>query len=325
MSIRVRRVLEQDRAAWVAFVERSNNGTVFHSPDFLDYHPEGRFDNHHLVVESSSGKTMAFIPGAISQWDDGPWFRSYPGASYGGPVLDDSLGLDKVEKLTDALIKYCRQQGFKGIEMTLPPLPYFRRPHNYIDFSLIKNGFSYRKRELTAVIDLRRLGEEIDLGFSQSARRGVRKAVKSGLRVVEDNDFSKFYPVLEGNLKERHNVKPTHTLEELKLLEDLLGRDKVKQFVSVDDSGEVYAGMIMFHCNPRVTLAFYISHNEEHQALRPVNIVYREVINWARKMGYHYLDLGTYTLNMEVNYGLCRFKESFSARGQFRNTFTGKI
>lgn len=83
--------------------------------------------------------------------------------------------------------------------------------------------------------------------------------------------------------------------------------------------------MVMFHCNPRVTLAFYISHNEESQALRPVNLVYREVIDWARKMGYHYLDLGTYTLDMEVNYGLCRFKESFSARGQFRNTFKGRI
>ncbi|MCK5131258.1 MAG: GNAT family N-acetyltransferase [Candidatus Sabulitectum sp.] len=325
MSIKVRRVSSEDRAVWAAFVERSNNGTVFHTPTFLDYHPEGRFDNHHLVIESSSGKPMAFIPGAITQWDDGAWFRSYPGASYGGPVLDDSLGLDKVERLTDALIRYCRQRGFVGIEMTPPPISYYRRPHNYIDFSLIKNGFEYKKRELTAVIDLQRLGEEIDLGFSQSARRGVRKAIKSGLRVVEDNDYSKFYPVLADNLKDRHGVDPTHSLEELNMLRDLLGPNSIRQFISVDDSGEVYAGMIMFHCNPRVTLAFYISHNEEHQAMRPVNIVYREVISWARKMGYHYLDLGTYTLNMEVNYGLCRFKESFSARGQFRNTFTGKI
>ncbi len=325
MSIRVRKVLKEDREAWLSFVERSNNGTIFHSPTFLDYHPEGKFDNHHLLVESNSGKTMAIIPGAISQWDDGAWFRSYPGASYGGPVLEDSLGLDKVERITEALIRYCRQRGFAGIEMTPPPVSYYRRPHNYIDFALIKNGFGYRKRELTAIIDLLRLGEEIDLGFNQSARRGVRKALKSGLRVIEDNDYSKFYPVLASNLKERHNVDPTHSLDELNLLSNLLGKNSVKQFISVDDSGEVYAGMIMFHCNPRVTLAFYISHNEEFQALRPVNIVYREVINWARKMGYHYLDLGTYTLNMEVNYGLCRFKESFSARGQFRNTFMGKI
>jgi len=28
---------------------------------------------------------------------------------------------------------------------------------------------------------------------------------------------------------------------------------------------------------------------------------------------------------MEVNYGLCRFKESFSARGSFRDTLYGKL
>lgn len=325
MSIKVRRVLEEDLSTWTAFVEKSNNGTVFHTPAFLDYHPDGRFDNHHLVIESASGKPMAFIPGAIAQWDDGAWFRSYPGASYGGPVLEDSMGLDKVEKLTDALIRYCRQRGFVGIEMTPPPISYYRRPHNYIDFSLIKNGFQYKKRELTAVIDLKRLGEEIDMGFTQSARRGVRKAIKSGLTVIEDNDYSRFYPVLANNLKERHDVDPTHSLKELNSLRDLIGQKSIRQFIAVDTKGEVYAGMIMFHCNPRVTLAFYISHNEEHQAMRPVNLIYREVINWARNAGYHYLDLGTYTLDMEVNTGLCRFKESFSARGQFRNTFMGKI
>lgn len=321
----VRPAEEADRAGWSSFSERSNNGTVFHTPAFLDYHPAGRFSNHHLVIENSSGRVASYVPGALSEIDGETWFRSYPGASYGGPLLEDTAGLDKVEKLLGALISYCRRSGIAGIEMTPPPVCYFRRPHNYIDFALIKNGFGYRKRELTAVIDLQRLGEEIELGFSQSARRGVKKAQKSGLRVIEDNDFSKFYPVLAGNLKERHGVRPTHTLEELNLLDRLLGQHAVRQFTAVDDAGEVHAGMVMFHCNPRVTLAFYISHNEASQSMRPVNLVYREVIEWARKMGYHYLDLGTYTLDMEVNYGLCRFKESFSARGLFRNTFKGRV
>ncbi|PIE52641.1 GNAT family N-acetyltransferase [Candidatus Fermentibacteria bacterium] len=322
---KIRQTTDGDRQNWISFVERANNGTIFHSPEFLDYHPEGRFNNHHLVVENSSGKPLAYIPGALSEMEGGTWFRSYPGASYGGPVLDDRLGLDKVQKVIDSLLAYCRKQGFAGVEMTPPPICYFRRPHNYIDFALIKNGFDYRKRELTAVIDLRRLGEEIDLGFSQSARRGVKKALKSGLKVLEDNDYSRFYPVLANNLKDRHGVKPTHSLKEIELLRDILGQRSIRQFVTVNDSGEVLAGMVMFHCNPRVTLAFYISHNEEFQTLRPVNLVYREVIDWARKMGYCYLDLGTYTLNMEVNHGLCRFKESFSARGQFRNTLKGRV
>lgn len=324
-GINVRTAQEADLSLWTSFTERSNNGTVFHTPAFLSYHPPGRFENHHLMIEDGSGKLLACVPGALSDNEGETWFRSYPGASYGGVVLDDSTGLDRVQRIVDSLIEYCRKQGFAGIEMTPPPVCYYRRPHHYIDFALIRKGFGYKKRELTAVIDLQRLGEEIDLGFSQSARRGVKKALKSGLRVVEDNDYSKFYPILANNLKDRHGVKPTHTLEELRRLKDLLGQNAVRQFITVDPSGEVYAGMIMFHCNPRVTLAFYISHNEEHQALRPVNLVYRGVIDWARKMGYHYLDLGTYTLDMEVNYGLCRFKESFSARGQFRNTFKGRI
>ncbi len=322
--MRVRPAQPGDRDRWTDFVQRSNNGTVFHLPDFLDYHPEGRFRNHHLLAEGGK-KLLAVIPGALADREDGTWFRSYPGASYGGPVLADETGLKDTEKVVDALLDYCRGQGWAGVEMTLPPQVYFRRPHNYLDFSLIRRGFDYRRRELTAVIDLSRLGEEIDLAFRSSARRGVRKARRNDLHVEENEDFSLFYPVLESNLQDRHGVSPTHTLEELELLRRLLGAERVRQFVTRDADGTVMAGMVMFHCNPRVTLAFYISHDSEHQKLRPVNLVYREVLNWARQRGYHYLDLGTFTLDMDVNYGLCRFKESFTARGVFRDTLQGAL
>jgi hypothetical protein len=320
----VRPAQEEDRDRWTDFVQRSNNGTVFHLPAFLDYHPKGRFDNHHLIAEGGS-KLLAVIPGALAERDGSTWFRSYPGASYGGPVLADETGLKDTEKVIDALLDYCRGRGWAGVEMTLPPQVYYRRPHNYLDFSLIRRGFEYRKRELTAVIDLSRLGEELELAFRSSARRGVRKARKNDLRVEENADFSLFYPILESNLQDRHGVSPTHTLEELELLRSLLGPEKVRQFVTRDPEGQVMAGMVMFHCNPRVTLAFYISHDAAHQKLRPVNLVYREVLNWARQHGYHYLDLGTFTLDMDVNYGLCRFKESFTARGVFRDTLQGTL
>lgn len=321
--ISIRQAEPGDRNRWTDFVLRSNSGTVFHLPDFLDYHPEGRFRNHHLIFENKSG-IVSVIPGALTEREDGVWFRSYPGASYGGLLFNDSLGLSKIERIVDELMLYCSSQGFRGIEMTSPPAIYYRRPNNYLEFSLVKRGFKYRKRELTAVIDLSRLGEELNLGFRSSALRGVRKAVKSGVEVEENSDFSLFYHVLESNLQQRHGVKPTHSLEELEKLRKLLGKDRIRQFIAVKD-GEVLAGMVMFHCNPRVTLAFYISHDQEHQALRPVNLVYMEVIKWAKQMGYHYMDLGTFTLNMEVNHGLCRFKESFSARGNFRNTMYGNV
>jgi hypothetical protein len=317
--IAIRRLVDADREAWADFVSRSCNGTLFHLPAFFDYHPPGRFDNCHLVVESRDG-FQAIVPGALSERAGRAWFRSYPGASWGGLVLPDSAGLEEIEKYLDLLLDYGRSRGWGGIEITLPPLAYFRRPGNYVDFALLQRGFTYRKRELTAIIDLSRIGEEHDLAFRDAARRGITKARREGLRVVEEPDFARFYPILETNLQDRHGVKPTHTLEELFRLRDLLGSDRIRQFVAVSGD-DVLAGMVMFGCNPRVTLAFYISHDARFQQLRPMNLVYSEVIRWARESGYHYLDLGTFTLDMKVNYGLCRFKESFSARGAFRDTF----
>lgn len=316
--ISIRRLCDSDRESWADFVSRSGNGTLFALPAFFDYHPPGRFENFHLVVESREG-FQAIIPGALSDRGGRIWFRSYPGASWGGPVLPDSAGLDEIEKYTDLLLDFCRARGWAGVEITPPPQAYFRRPGNYVDFALLQRGFTYRKRELTAIIDLSRMGEEHDLAFRDSARRGITKARREGLRVVEEPDFARFYPILEANLQERHGVKPTHTLEELFRLRSLLGAERIRQFVAVSGE-EVLAGMVMFNCNPRVTLAFYISHDSCHQQLRPMNLVYSEVIRWARESGFHYLDLGTFTLDMKVNYGLCRFKESFSARGAFRDT-----
>ncbi len=41
--------------------------------------------------------------------------------------------------------------------------------------------------------------------------------------------------------------------------------------------------------------------------------------------GFKYLDFGIFTVNMEPNWGLGRFKENFGARGIFRDTFYKNI
>jgi hypothetical protein len=37
--------------------------------------------------------------------------------------------------------------------------------------------------------------------------------------------------------------------------------------------------------------------------------------------GFKFLDFGIFTVNMDPNWGLGRFKENFGARGIFRDTF----
>ena len=85
------------------------------------------------------------------------------------------------------------------------------------------------------------------------------------------------------------------------------------------------AGVIMFHCNQLVTLAFYISHDEAFQEFRAVNLLFFEIYRISIEQGFRYLDFGIFTVNMDPNFGLARFKENFGSMGIFRDTFVWEL
>jgi lipid II:glycine glycyltransferase (peptidoglycan interpeptide bridge formation enzyme) len=51
-----------------------------------------------------------------------------------------------------------------------------------------------------------------------------------------------------------------------------------------------------------------------------VNLLFYEVFQWCIAQGFRFLDFGIFTVNMQPNWGLGRFKESFGAQGVFRDT-----
>src|SRR4051812_31086914 len=73
-------------AMWDRFVKTSMNGTVFHRQKFLRYHPEGRFDFHHLMFFRGE-KLVAVLPGRLI--NNGKVYDSPAGASYGSFVTED--------------------------------------------------------------------------------------------------------------------------------------------------------------------------------------------------------------------------------------------
>lgn len=317
--IQVHEYKESKRQEWEDFVPAANNGTVFHRQRFLDYHPRGRFDNRHLMVYQG-GTLAALLPGLVKEGPEGRTLVSYGGASYGGLVIAPGLGIADVHHITEAAVEHWRKQGVSRMLVTQPPLVYMARPHQYVDFCWARLGAASLKREITAVIPLAFPDEQdVVASFRSETRTALRKGLRAGIEVRQSDDLDEFYHILEKNLSQRHNVKPTHTAEELRKLKQLLP-DEVIQFTAYLKSKPL-AGITVFVCNPRVILAFYISHDQKYQELRPVNTVYHEVIRWGWQNGYQYLDLGTFTLNMQPNWGLGKFKENFGARGYLRETF----
>lgn len=322
MSISIRRFQPADTENWETFVSQGNNGTIFHERKFLSYHPPEKFADHSLIFEKKSS-IKAVFPAAEKVLDNQRYLVSHPGSSYGGIVVERDLSFRDSYDYVEGLIRHARSEGFQGIQITLPPAIYQGRVSNYIDFSMIKHGFSYKKRDVSSMLTIESSPEENLKLFRPSHRTAVRKAVKQGVKIQESDDWKAFYQILETNLNIRHNVKPTHTLDELIKLKAIYP-ERVRLFGAYYDENMV-AGVVNFSVNQDVVLAFYISHDEAHQELRAVNLLFYEIIKWCQNESFKYLDFGIFTVDMEPNFGLGRFKENFGASGVFRDTFNLKL
>jgi FemAB family. len=79
-------------------------------------------------------------------------------------------------------------------------------------------------------------------------------------------------------------------------------------------------GVVNFATNEDVVLSFYISHDEEYQEYRPVNLLFYEILKDAISNKFKILDFGIFTVDEEPNMGLAKFKENFGSSGIFRDT-----
>lgn len=258
------------------------------------------------------------LPAALIQRNGETWIVSHPGASYGGIVYDDTLGIRDAQDMVDLFLRKARKDGHKNIRITLTPHWYDIQPNQYMEFALLKAGFSYEKQELSSVVPVGELPDDVSQAFTDATRRAIRKSKRMEVHIEWSDDLEGYYAILKKNLSLRHNVEPTHTIMELKKLHQLFP-DKIG-LLGAFYHGRMIGGIVNFICNPRTTLAFYISHEMEYQHLRAVDSLLATLLQWGRDENYFYVDFGTFTLNMEPNWGLGKFKEKFAAKGAFRST-----
>ena len=320
--ISIRKFGETDFKQWDLFVPNANNGTLFHLRRFINYHPEGRFEDHSLAFYKKNNLFTVFPAAKVSE-NGKRLLISHPGTTMGSFVVPENLSIADSISLVKKLVVYARDKNFDGIQIMLPPVFYQKRPSNYIDFSLFRNGFSYYKREVTSTLFLESNLDQNLQKFRPSHKRAVRKAQNKGIEVRRSKRIKEFYRILKKNLKIRHGVEPTHTLAELEKLQQLFP-DKINLFGAFL-GGEMIAGVVNFVVNPQVVLAFYISHKEKFQNFRAVNLLFCSIFKWAIQNGFKVYDFGTFTVNGQPNMGLGRFKENFGASGVFRDILEIKL
>jgi hypothetical protein len=290
---------------------------MFHLQNFLDYHAPGKFEFHHLLFVERTN-VAAVLPGSIRNGT----FESPVGASYGSIVTGD-VRFKETMGLVSALLEYGRKNGIREFLLTPPPLIYENHPCQNLDFAMLWQGFRYSLHYIASAVKLD-TGRDILARFQMTARRNVKNSVKNPDIRVEVNDrYDEFYPILIEN-KAKHNVKPTHSYDDLLRLKELLP-DRLKLYM-LYYKGTPVAGSLIFFANSRVAVCFYNMLLYEYGHLKPVDRLMYEVIKDASERGYRYVDIGvsqeTSAENpMTPRMSLIDYKENFDARTVMRNTF----
>ena len=313
---------EEWKNKWDEFVLNSNNGTIFHLQKFFDYHPKGKFTFNHLIFLEGE-KIVALLPGSIIE---DALFESPIGASYGSIVTND-IKFNKALEIVEALLEYGKTKGIKEFLLTPAPIIYESYPNQNLDFALLWSGFKYDLHYISSAI---KLDKDLDIisRFQPTIRRNIRKTLRNNdIRVEVNERYDEFHPILIKN-KQKHNVKPTHSYEDLLRLNELLP-DQLKLFMVYYKDTPI-GGSLMFIVNDNVAVCFYNMLLYKYAQYKPIQRVMYEVVKYFTERDFKYIDIGvsqdTSAENpMTPSLSLIEFKEKFDAKTIMRNTFRIRI
>ena len=285
---------------WDEFVKNSKNGTIFHTRKFLSYHKNKFVDESILIYKKN--KLIGLFP-AIEFENK---IVSHRGSTYGGLIVGVKNSLKDSLNMWQLIKEYYQ----KEIEFRDSEYIFHKYPSREVIFSAKKAGFKEVYEELSTCLNLSRIK------FTKGRKWAITKC--KNLKIVfDDNDYVSYYEILKNNLK-KHNSTPTHTLEEMKLLKELLPQNYF--LVTIYQDNKMIAGVWLVLATSWTAHTFYIAQNYNFSEYQPLSCVMKFIIEYLQKNSFKYLNFGISTENMGeiINEGLFEFKESFGGFGVSR-------
>jgi len=197
----------QEIALWNKAVAESRNGTFLFNRSYMDYHAR-RFDDHSLVIEQDD-QVLGLLP--ANRMDD--TLITHGGLTFGGLVLAKKTGASDVVNMCNALYAYCSQEGIKKLIYKPVPHIYHTTPSEEDLYALHRLGSKAVRVDVSTTIK-----QSERLPLSKGRKHALSKAKKAGITLKKSQDYAAFWLMLIENLAQRHEVKPTHSLEEMQLL-----------------------------------------------------------------------------------------------------------
>ena len=316
-DFRIVRYIDDFEIAWDEFViDNSKNSTFLHTRKFFK-HNEANNENDYSFLFYKKNKLIALLPATAYLESENKVFNSHQRSTYGGFVLSKDIAVTDFDFIIQLLIDLLISEGFNEVVIRPSFSIYHTELSNEQEYLLWKNRFEIKTRELELAINLK---EDIELEYSDSTKRNIKKAKKNEITVEESNDLDSYWVIVEKNLL-KFSKQPVHSVNDIKRLRELVGDNCVRLFCA-KHKGKIIAGILAFVANSNVLHAQYIASDNDFQELRPLNAVIDYIAKQAQQESFKYFNLGMVTEpgGVDLNEGLCKFKEGFGAKGVLRET-----
>jgi hypothetical protein len=289
------------REVWDGVVMDSVNGNFMHHRGFIEYHGQKYVDFSLLVF--LEGEALGVLPAER----EGDIVFSHRGLTYAGLILKNGVDTDLVEVILESIIGFYRTNGIEKLELRLAPEFYFSQSYVAINQNFMFPPFrnletkGYQTVPIPAKIQ------------DRGKNWGIKKAKEYGIEIGVSDEWGIYWEnILYPNLWERHRVRPTHSLSEIRYLQSLFPKNIFLYTASLRK--EILGGIVLF-VSEQVVHSQYVSATPKGKKLRVLDLLVSQLITetFSHKK-YFSMGVSHDPKTGILNQGLVNWKESFGAK-----------
>jgi len=209
--------------------------------------------------------------------------------------------------VVDAVCAALARQGLSELIVKTVPHIYHRQPAAEFDYAAFRRGaVLYRRDVTTAVIPAQRAR------WQQRRLRSLKKAEAAGVTCRVTEDFHDYWRLLEVNLATVHQLRPVHTVDEMRQLQQRFPGNI--RLYSAWLGGEMVAGVIIYE-TAQVAHAQYTASSDAGRACGALDLLFHHLLTdvFAGKPFFNF-GVSTEDEGRWLNEGLVAFKEGFGGR-----------
>lgn len=297
----IRTYQSSDYETWNSFVKVAKNATFLFHRDFMEYHAD-RFTDFSLMIFDGI-QLVAVIPG--NKADN--VFYSHQGLTYGGIVVKENLGGEKIEEILKATLIFLTNNCFSYFRIKSFPFFNDEMINQNLDYFLWKSDAKIYERNMNLVIDLKK-----EINIAKSKRKKYVQNLSLPVEFVKEASFESFWnDILSPRLWLKHQVKPVHSLEEITKLATKFPENIIQYSVYL--KGEILSGITIFKDKKSIK-SQYGATSDLGEKYRALDFLYIKLME-LYKDEIDFFDLGTVNADHGQVYfkGLLKQKEELGA------------